>query len=78
MVYERYGGPERLELREVARPVPSTGQVLVEVVATAINLSDWEGLRGNPQAFDMHVYRSEKGCRNGTAARIIASRRTGH
>lgn len=48
VVYERYGGPERLELRDVPRPMPSTGQVLVEVVATSINLSDWEGLRGSP------------------------------
>jgi NADPH:quinone reductase-like Zn-dependent oxidoreductase len=48
MVYERYGGPERLELREVAVPVPARGEVLIEVVATSINLSDWEGLRGSP------------------------------
>ena len=46
--YERYGGPE--ELRSVDRPIPSPGpgQLLVEVAATSVNLSDWESLRGSP------------------------------
>jgi len=48
VVYERYGSPERLELREVPRPVPAAGEVLVEIVATSVNLSDWEGLHGSP------------------------------
>ena len=48
VVYERYGSPERLELCDVPRPVPGTGEVLVEVVATSVNLSDWEGLHGSP------------------------------
>ncbi|MCD2442824.1 NAD(P)-dependent alcohol dehydrogenase [Agromyces sp. SYSU K20354] len=48
VVYERYGGPEVLELRDVPTPAPSAGEVLVEVVATSINLSDWESLRGTP------------------------------
>jgi NADPH:quinone reductase-like Zn-dependent oxidoreductase len=48
MVYEEYGGPEVLELRDVPTPAPASGEVLVEVVAVSINLSDWEGLRGSP------------------------------
>ena len=48
VVDERYGGPEVLELRDVPTPAPSAGEVLVEVVATSINLSDWESLRGTP------------------------------
>ncbi|WP_374313565.1 NAD(P)-dependent alcohol dehydrogenase [Microbacterium sp.] len=48
MVYEEYGGPEVLELRDVPTPEPAPGEVLVEVVAVSINLSDWEGLRGSP------------------------------
>lgn len=48
VVYERYGSPDMLELREVATPVPGPGEVLVEVVAASVNLSDWEGLRGDP------------------------------
>jgi NADPH:quinone reductase-like Zn-dependent oxidoreductase len=48
VVYERYGGPDVLRVEDVPTPSPSTGQVLLEVAATSINLSDWEGLRGSP------------------------------
>ena len=48
MVYDRYGAPDVLRIEEVPTPTPGPGQVLVEVVATSINLSDWEGLRGTP------------------------------
>ncbi|WP_281886057.1 NAD(P)-dependent alcohol dehydrogenase [Agromyces rhizosphaerae] len=48
VVYERYGSPDELELREVPRPDPGADDVVVEVVAASVNLSDWEGLRGDP------------------------------
>ncbi|PPB50712.1 alcohol dehydrogenase [Arthrobacter pityocampae] len=48
VVYERYGPPDVLKLRDVPEPVPGAHQVLVEVAATSVNLSDWEGLRGTP------------------------------
>ncbi|HEX5857186.1 MAG TPA: NAD(P)-dependent alcohol dehydrogenase [Microbacterium sp.] len=48
VVYDRYGGPERLRVEDVPAPAPGPGQVLVEVVATSVNLSDWEGLQGWP------------------------------
>lgn len=48
VVYERYGTPGELEPRDVPVPVPGPGEVLVEVVAASVNLSDWEGLRGDP------------------------------
>ena len=35
--FTRYGGPEVLDVTDVARPVPAPGEVLVEVVATATN-----------------------------------------
>ena len=35
--FTRYGGPEVLEVTDVARPVPAPEEVLVEVVATATN-----------------------------------------
>ena len=47
-VYERYGTVDELRLREVPVPAPADGEVLVEVVATSVNLSDWEALRGSP------------------------------
>jgi NADPH:quinone reductase-like Zn-dependent oxidoreductase len=37
-----------LRIEEIPVPSPRENQVLVKVVASSINLSDWEGLRGNP------------------------------
>lgn len=48
VVYDRYGPPDGLRVEQVRMPTPGPGQVLVEVVATSINLSDWECLRGVP------------------------------
>jgi NADPH:quinone reductase-like Zn-dependent oxidoreductase len=48
VVYERYGGPDVLRVRDVPIPTPGAGQVLVRVAATSVNLSDWECLRGSP------------------------------
>jgi NADPH:quinone reductase-like Zn-dependent oxidoreductase len=48
VVYDRYGRPDVLHLDHVARPSPARGQVLVQVVATSVNLSDWESLVGSP------------------------------
>ena len=47
-VYDRYGPADVLRIVEVPVPVPGPGQVLVEVAATSVNLSDWECLRGSP------------------------------
>lgn len=38
--YDRYGGPEVLELRERPRPQPARGQILVRVQAAALNPKD--------------------------------------
>jgi D-arabinose 1-dehydrogenase-like Zn-dependent alcohol dehydrogenase len=42
---DRWGGPEVMELREVATPVPTGDQVLVRVHATSVNRADldWMG-----------------------------------
>jgi NADPH:quinone reductase-like Zn-dependent oxidoreductase len=48
VVYDRYGPPDVLRVEEVPVPKPGAGQVLIEVAATSVNLSDWESLRGTP------------------------------
>lgn len=48
VVHDRYGPPEVLRVEDVPTPAPATGQVLVRVAATSINLSDWETLLGTP------------------------------
>jgi NADPH:quinone reductase-like Zn-dependent oxidoreductase len=48
VVYDSYGPPELLRVDEVPTPSPTTNQVLLRGLATSVNLSDWEGLRGAP------------------------------
>lgn len=48
VVYDRYGPPEVLRVKDVPEPEPAGDQVLVAVVATSVNLSDWECLTGYP------------------------------
>lgn len=48
IVYEKYGSPDDLYLREVEKPVPKDGEVLVKVHAASINSWDWDNLRGTP------------------------------
>ncbi|MBA3403283.1 MAG: NAD(P)-dependent alcohol dehydrogenase, partial [Gemmatimonadaceae bacterium] len=40
IVYRRYGSPDVLELREVARPEPKDTAVLVRVRAASVNPLD--------------------------------------
>lgn len=48
VIQDRYGPPEVLGIEEVPVPTPGDDEVLIEVVATGINLSDWENLIGSP------------------------------
>lgn len=48
VVDDRYGGPEVLSIADIPTPSPAPKQVLVQVHATSVNLSDWETLRGTP------------------------------
>jgi len=48
---ERYGGPDVLELKDVATPTPEDDQVLVRVHAASVNDWDWALLRGRPRGF---------------------------
>lgn len=41
LTYQRYGGPEVLQITEVETPTPATDQVLVRVVASGVNTGDW-------------------------------------
>jgi NADPH:quinone reductase-like Zn-dependent oxidoreductase len=45
--YDRFGGPDVVELRQVPVPGPARGEVRIEIVAASINPLDWKLLRGD-------------------------------
>lgn len=48
IVLSHYGSPEQLALRDIEKPMPKDGEVLVNVHATTINDWDWCLVRGTP------------------------------
>src|SRR5512139_1119615 len=48
IVYTKYGPPDVLQVKEVARPVPKDDEVLIRVHAASINSRDWRLMRANP------------------------------
>jgi NADPH:quinone reductase-like Zn-dependent oxidoreductase len=48
IVMERYGPPERLEVRDVPVPAPKPNEVLVRIHAASVNDVDWSLVTGRP------------------------------
>ena len=48
IVYEKYGPPDVLQLKDVEKPTPKDDEVLVKVQAASLNAGDWHALRGTP------------------------------
>ncbi|MBA3834094.1 MAG: NAD(P)-dependent alcohol dehydrogenase [Chthoniobacterales bacterium] len=48
VVYNRYGSPDVLEVRDVKKPVPDDDEVLIKVRAASVNPLDWHFIEGTP------------------------------
>lgn len=46
IVYERYGAPDVLELRDIEKPAATDDGVLVRIRAASTNPYDWHFMRG--------------------------------
>jgi len=58
IIYERFGGPEVLELREIAAPKAGANEVLIDVHYAGVNPIDWklrQGLYASLLKFDFPV-----------------------
>lgn len=49
-ICKRYGPPDVLEIRDVAKPVPKAREVLIKIHASTVNSSDWFVRSGIPSA----------------------------
>lgn len=48
VIYETYGSPDVLQMREVETPIPADHEVLVKVMATGTNPYDWRHIEAKP------------------------------